>query len=460
MGQVRTVPYRRVLRTPGAPSLYGLALVARIPVAAAPAALTLRVVLGLHKGFAQSGLIAAAVALGMAAGAPVLGRLVDHRGARTVLALTSVAQALFWVGAATLPYGWLVPVAVLGGVLSLPVFSLARQAITALLPAADRRAGLSLDSMGVEISYSIGPALGVLAVTRLGSATAMLVIGASLTLAGAGLFLLNPATNTDPDSASEDTVSEDTAFKDTALEDAAFDEGPAGFEDSTAAVVREATPIERRTTGAWERPTRGLGGILGLGPAAMAALVATMGATFALSGTDISLTASMRSFGHISLLGVVFAVWCFASLAGGFVYGTMPRGRDPLLLLVGLAGLTVLLALAGSWWALMLLTIPSGLFCAPLLASTANVIAGTVEPRRRGRALGIHTSALTLGNAAGAPLAGWAVDRWSPPSGFVTVGALGTLLAVAALVAGRRRYAKPLHQDTDEAVGLGAGDLL
>ncbi|MCL2395432.1 MAG: MFS transporter, partial [Acidimicrobiaceae bacterium] len=187
-------PYRRVLRTPGAPSLYILALVARIPVAAAPPALTLRVVLGLHQGFARSGLIAASVGIGMAVGAPLLGRLIDHRGARAALALTVVAQALFWVGAATLSYEWLLPIAFVGGALSIPVFSLARQAVAALLPDADRGAGMSLDSMGVELSYSIGPALGVVAVTRLGSATAMLVIGASLVLAGAGLFLRNPAT--------------------------------------------------------------------------------------------------------------------------------------------------------------------------------------------------------------------------------------------------------------------------
>lgn len=426
------VPYRRVLRTPGALSLYVLALFARIPVAAAPTALTLRVVLGLHQGFARSGLVAAAVGLGIAAGAPVLGRLVDRRGARTVLAFTAAAQALFWVGAATLPYGWLVLAAFVGGALSLPVFSLALQAIAALLPASDRRAGLSLDSMGVEISYSIGPALGVVAVTRLGSSTAMLVIGASLVLAGAGLFVLNPATAPDSDPAADPDPDSDevmgTAFGDTA--------SPGGH---------------------WPPPPRGLGGRLGMGPAALAALVATVGATFALSGTDISLTASMRGFGHIGLLGVVFATWCLASLAGGFVYGTMPRGRDPLLLLAALAGLTVLLSLAGSWWALLLLTIPSGVFCAPLSASTANVIAGTVDPRRRGRALGIQTSALTIGNATGAPLAGWAVDRWSPPAGFVTVGVLATLLAVVALAVSRSARRQT---GADEAIGLGARDLL
>ena len=438
---MRTAPYRRVLRTPGAPSLYILALLARIPVAAAPAALTLRVVLGLHQGFAHSGLIAAAAGLGMAAGAPLLGHMVDHRGARTALALTTAAQALFWVGAATLPYGWLIPAALVGGALSLPVFSLARQAIAALLPEGDRQAGLSLDSMGVEISYSIGPALGVVAVTRMDSSTAMLIIGASLVLAGVGLFVLNPPTAPDPEDSAQD----------------AFAPESAGGRRPSDTGPLDTRPLDTGPVNSTDRPGRGLGGMLGLGPVAMAALAATMGATFALSGTDISLTASMRAFGHIELLGVVFAVWCLASLVGGFVYGTMPTNRDPLLLLVLLASLTVLLALAGSWWSLLLLTIPSGVFCAPLLASTAHVITSTVAPARRGRALGIHTSSLTLGNAAGAPLAGWAVDRWSPPAGFVTVGVLGTLIAVSALAASRRRQRK---REPAPAIGLGARDLL
>lgn len=386
MGCVRTDRYRRVLRVPGARSLYGLSLIARVPVTAAPTALTLRVVLGLHRGFADAGLVAASAALGVAFGAPILGRLVDHRGARTVLVLTTLSEAVFWTAAAWLPFSWLLPAAFLGGALALPAFSLSRQAIVAMLPASDRQAGLSLDSMSVEVSYAIGPALGVLAVTQLGSATAMLVIGASLVVAGVGLIVLNPST-------------------------------------APSATVEDASqPSPAPRPGRWW-----------LAPATLAALVATCGATFTLAGVEIAITASMRAFGHVSLLGVVVAVWCFASLVGGFAYGTTSRRRDPLLLLALLAGLTILLALAGSWWALLLLVIPSGLFCAPLLSSTAEVIARVSPPGRRGRALGLHTSALMFGAALGAPLAGAAIDRWSPASGFVAVGAIGSLVALVAL---------------------------
>jgi MFS family permease len=404
---VGTAPYARVLRAPGVRALYLLALVSRIPVTAAPISLTLRVVLGLHEGFAKSGLVAAAVALGMACGAPLLGRVIDRRGARTVLIITTVAQAVFWALASKLPFAWLLPAAFVGGSLSLPVFSLIRQAIAALLPERDHQAGMSLDSMSVEVSFSFGPALGVVAVTRLGSSTAMLVIGAAVVAAGIGLILFDPPT--------------------------APDTGIPGAADAAEAPREGERRRATRSTTAEVPPARWVT------PTAIAALVATSGATLTLSGTDIALTASMRAFGHVGLLGLVVAAWAFASLAGGFAYGTMSRRWDPLLILVLLAGLTVLMALARSWWALLLLCLPSGVFCAPLISSTVEIIAGAVPLEMRGRALGVHTSALTLGSAAGAPLTGWVIDRASPGAGFVAIGALGTGLAVTALVTRHRR---------------------
>lgn len=401
---MRLSPYARVLRAPGVRALDALALVARIPVTAAPIALTLRVVLGLHRGFAEAGLVAAAVALGMACGAPLLGHLVDRRGARTVLIITTISQAIFWAVASRLSYEWLVPAAFLGGSLSLPVFSLVRQALASLLPEQDLQAGMSLDSMSVELSYSVGPALGVIVVTRLGSSTAMLVIGAAVVIAGLGLIWFNP-----PTAHHHAPIAPPTSVD---------DQDGRGRD---VAVARPLSAVATTISARW------------LTPVTIAALLATSGATLTLSGTDIALTASMRAFGHVSILGFVIAAWALASMVGGFIYGTMTKRWDPLLLLAFLGSLTVLMYFAGSWWTLLLLTIPSGLFCAPLMSSTVEVIAGSVSPARRGRALGVHTSALMFGSAAGAPLTGLVIDGSSPGVGFVAIGVLGAFLAVTAL---------------------------
>jgi hypothetical protein len=57
--------------------------------------------------------------------------------------------------------------------------------------------------------------------------------------------------------------------------------------------------------------------------------------------------------------------------------------------------------------------------------------------------MGWHGSALTAGSAAGAPVAGFAIDGIAPWAGFAFVGVTGAVLAVIglALVAIHRRRA-------------------
>jgi MFS family permease len=231
----------------------------------------------------------------------------------------------------------------------------------------------------------------------------MLVIGAAVVIAGIGLIWFNPPTSQRLDAPSAPVSVQASR----------------GDVKDVADSVNE--PATAKVSSKW------------LTPATIAALLATSGATLTLSGTDIALTASMRAFGHVGILGLIIATWALASLVGGFIYGAIGKRRDPLLLLAFLGGLTILLVLAGSWWTLLLLTIPSGLFCAPLISSTVEVIASSVSPERRGRVLGVHTSALMLGSAAGAPLTGLVIDGTSPGVGFVAIGVLGTALAVTAL---------------------------
>jgi MFS family permease len=165
-----------------------------------------------------------------------------------------------------------------------------------------------------------------------------------------------------------------------------------------------------------------------------------------VGGTDTAMTAVMTSWGAVGHLGLVFAIWCLASLAGGFVVGAMARRPSPLVILVLLAVLALPVALAGSWPVLALAIVPTGLFCAPLMASTAEVLTTSTPARVRGLVLGLHSSALTLGGAVGAPLTGAVVDAFGARSGFVAVGAAGLVIAGAALLvarSGSRGAARP-----------------
>lgn len=394
-------PFRLVLRRPGTRSLLAVSSIARVPVVAAPIVLTLHVVLGLHRGFAASGLVAAATALGAAVGAPLLGRVVDRLGLRPVLVATTLAQGAFWATAGLLPYAALLPAALVAGLLALPVFTVARQALAALLPPAERQAGYALDAMSVELSFAVGPALGIVLLTQGGTAVAFGALAALLLMSGAALLALDPPVH--------------------------------GEEGVDVAVVRgQAVPVRTGPAPRWREWVDGR---------VVAVLFATFGATVTLAGTDTALTAVMRSFGQLPLLSLVFAIWCLVSLAGGFVYGAMARRVHPLVLLALLAGLTAPAALAGSWQALALLVVPGGLFCAPLMSSSAELLAQLAPASVRGQAMGSHASALTVGNALGAPLIGLVVDHADPRAGLLAVGVLGLVLAAAGLLATRAHRA-------------------
>jgi MFS family permease len=139
--------YRAILALPGVGVLTVVSFLARLPASGAAVTLTLHVVLTLDQGYAAAGLVGAAATVGMAIGAPLLGRLVDRRGLRTMLGLTLSAQAVFWGIAPFLPYPALLVGALLGGLLGVPVYSVTRQSLAVLVPPERRRPAFALDSM-------------------------------------------------------------------------------------------------------------------------------------------------------------------------------------------------------------------------------------------------------------------------------------------------------------------------
>jgi predicted MFS family arabinose efflux permease len=382
-------PYRETLALPGIRSLLIVATLARIPITAGTVVLTLHVVTDLGLGYGAAGLIGAAFTIGASLGAPVLGRFVDRKGLRPMLVLTTIAEVVFWTTAQAGPY-WVLFVAIIGGFLSLPAFSVTRQSIAALTPESKRLPAFALDSMTTELSFMAGPALGVLVATTAGPRVAMVCIGAGLLLAGAGLYLLNPPVR-------------------------AHDEAP----------ISAAERVPRRS---W------------LKPRLIAVLAVSMAATLVLSGTDVAVVAVLRSTGELEWTGAVLALWAVYSLLGGFAYGTVRRGVAPVLLLAPMAALTIPVGLGGHhWWLLALLLIPAGALCAPTITASADAVSRLTPASARGEAMGWHNSALTVGVAAGSPLAGLVMDTWSPPWGFAIVGVVGVLIALVALPAEWRR---------------------
>ncbi|MGW5159790.1 MFS transporter [Nonomuraea wenchangensis] len=388
-------PYRRLLKIPGVPTLLLVGLLARMPATATGMALTLHVAQVLHLGYAKAGLVTMASTIGMAIGSPLSGRLVDRHGLRPVLAVTTVAQAAFWSCAWALPFPALAAAAALAGLLALPVFSVTRQCLAAMVPAPQRRTAFTIDSMLVELSYMTGPALAVAGLTALGSTVTMTVIGAGMTLAGIGLLTLNPPTRSEAEKEHE----------------------------------ARGVKVARRE---WLTPAFG-------------GLMATVAAaTFVLTATELSLVATMTDAGDTEWVGLAVGIWCVYSLVGGFVYGGLSRGFSPFALIAAMGLLTVPVGLvAGDWRWLVLALLPAGLLCAPALSSTVDVVSGRVPAMARGEAMGLHGTALLIGGAASAPIAGAVIDGVGSSWAFAVAGLAGVAIVLAALPLWRRRPPAP-----------------
>jgi MFS family permease len=179
--------------------------------------------------------------------------------------------------------------------------------------------------------------------------------------------------------------------------------------------------------------------------AAVAAVFAVAaGAGMVLSGTDVGIVAALETGGHQAEIGLVFVFWCAASVVGGLLYGAMHRPVSPIVLLLGMAALTIPMGFARDTLTLCLLSLLPGLLCAPVLSSASEKVAELVEEGRRGEAMGWYGSALTAGVALGAPLAGVFIDGIGPSAGFVSVGAAGVVLCLFGLVLLRHRRRRTL----------------
>ena len=440
--------YKSVLALPGMRTFMLVSLIARIPGTAWSTALTLSIVLDRHRSYAEAGAATAAFTVGLAIGSPLLGRAVDRHGPRPVLLLTGLVSLLFWNVVPSLPYSVLLMTAALCGAMQVPVMLLVRQSLAARVPESVRRQAYSLDSMAVELSFMVGPALAVLAITQLGEATSTLhVLGFGIGLSAAVLYAYNPRTATSPaHGTNADTNTDPNA-------------------DTDARGVTNSAPASSAQGGKVGWLASGFGLILAVCAACC----------IVLSATDVAIVAVLREHGEIVWAGIVVIIWCAASLVGGFVHGAMQRPLPMTVRLLLLGALSMAVGTAGSWWLLCILVVPAGLACAPTIASTVDAVSRAVPAERRGQAMGLHSAALTAGNAVGAPLIGIVIDRSSPGWGTAAIGALVCLIALAGIAAqaARRRAAasaalfrepaadeqQQTQQQPQESPGRGAGGL-
>lgn len=400
-------PYRRLLRLQGVTPLVLVAIVARIPHAMTSVVLTLHVVGHLHQGYGRAGLVAGSMTVGMAIGAPWRGRRVDRLGLRRALVPSVVIESAVWVLAPRLGYVPLLGAVFVAGLFLVPVFSVVRQSLAALVPPAQQRTAFALDSVATELTFMLAPAIGVLLATKASSGLALTVIGVSTVAAGLLLIWFNPPT-------------------------------------TSAATLTDGVAAER-DGGAVPTPARRGSRVLAT-PGVLVVLGACTAAALILNGTDVSIIAALRGSGHEASVGWMIALWCLGSVIGGLVYGAGHREAHPLALVALLAALTMPAALATTQPQLAVALVVAGLPCAASLSAINASLVRSVPEERRGEVMGWSGTANTVGAALGAPLGGLVIDHLGPRAGFLGAGAIGlvlTLGALAALRVARRSAAAP-----------------
>jgi len=384
--------YSELLRIPDVRRVVVLGLVIRIPLWAAGIALVLHVVGHLNRTYTDAGLVTGVSSLALAASGPWRGRRLDRRGLRATVGPALIVEAVCWSIAPWVSFWPLIFLVLIAGLFVVPSFSIVRQVMIAAVPLKQRTAALSLDAVAVEISFMVGPVVGVLIATSIPTPIALIVCQFASIAGSLCLWWINPPLQ------------------------------------APGAVDGSKTKVAARS---WVTPS------------VVMILVVTLAATIVLTAEDLGIVAALRGAGHGSWIGWELALWGGGSAVGGILYGAAHRHPPVSWILVGLGVSTALVALAPNLAVFTVLLTISGLFCAPTVTATVDHLSRVVPESVRGEVIGWHGSALTVGGAIAAPIVGAMIDGHGWGSGFWLGGGIGTAIAVAALLVLRDQRDEP-----------------
>ncbi|MBK7723673.1 MAG: MFS transporter [Austwickia sp.] len=185
-------PYRRILAVPQVRTAVLLGVASRMPMFAGGVLITLHVVTGLGRGYAQAGVVTMAYTTAVAVAGPWRGRVLDRRGLRRAVLPSLILMTLCWSVAPFVEYAALLALAIVAGLVNPPVFAIVRQAMMTAASPEDRRTALSLDAVAVEVSFMIGPLLAVWAATTFPTSWSLYVVQMLAVAAAAALWVADP----------------------------------------------------------------------------------------------------------------------------------------------------------------------------------------------------------------------------------------------------------------------------
>jgi predicted MFS family arabinose efflux permease len=164
----------------------------------------------------------------------------------------------------------------------------------------------------------------------------------------------------------------------------------------------------------------------------------TVGVTMAVVGLEVSAIGTLQALSQLQWSWLFLIACGAASIAGGLMYGALPRPPSAAVVTVALGLAVIPMGFATHWLWLCVLAVPANFLVAPALSATAADVSRLAPAGAKGMAMGAYASALMVGTVAGSPVAGVALDTSGTMAAFATVGAVSALIATAALVLTRR----------------------
>jgi predicted MFS family arabinose efflux permease len=378
-----------VFRIPGIKPLYLASILARLPVGALGLVLLLRT-REMTGSYGAGGLVAAGYGFALGVGSPLQGRLIDRRGQRDVLIVSSLVSAAALAAFAALSDGAstvaAVAIAVVAGAALPPLNSCLRALLSAVIPPDMRHRAFALDATMFELVYIAGPMV-IVGFVGAWSLRAAVLTCAALTLSGTLAFA--------------------------------------------------ATRLSRSVTGS-PGVASDLGGPL-RNPGVRLLLAATLLFGLYIAGLEVGLAAFAAERGHRSAVGYLLAASGVGSMIGGLIAASTPAPADAArrltLLLAALAVMAVPMGLVGTLPAQALAVAVGSLAISPAL-SLIFQLTGEVAPEGTvTEAMTWLTSFISAGIAGGSALAGWLVDRADSTPVLLLMAVYGVI--AAAVVASR-----------------------
>lgn len=373
-------PYTALAKAPGVIRVVITQLVARFPFGMMSLAFVMHIE-QVHNSYAIAGIALAAETIGAAISGPLLSRKIGPWGVRRVILIAATISGLAMISIAVFdsPPTVMILLALVVGLTSPPIQAAVRTIYPTLVPKKQLTSLFSLDATAQEIIWVVGPLLATLLAAQVSTAFAVIVMG-FMQIFGSLMFLANK---------------------------------------EVQEIVIPAS-------------TKKMGGVL-KNKIVIANVIVGMLLVGSFSGVEVG---SVAVLDNKALAGAVIAALSVGSILGGVFLGPRARTRWALskylvIILVGYS--LVFINPTDALWLAICFFI-AGIGIAPALGVLGAIVATSLKMSDTAEAYGWIATGQLMGFAAGAALAGIAIETVSPESSLLIALVFGVATLLVAVM--------------------------